>query len=196
MKVACHEFSPKICIQLTEIPLFFLQAQRDLQAIIRELRYITTRIKRKEEEDEMVLDWKFAAMVVDRVCLIIFTLFTIIAILTVLLSAPHIIVQWKPPKPERDNVTERGNKNNFAGAALSPLPLTTSSTTSKNLQKTKQTTRLKEKISRKKHFVDFQWNIWLLPNSDDRWLHCRRFALLKWRSAELKWQIFNIYIIF
>ena len=24
MKVACHEFSPKICIQLTEIPLFFL----------------------------------------------------------------------------------------------------------------------------------------------------------------------------
>jgi Neurotransmitter-gated ion-channel transmembrane region len=82
----------KICIQLTQIPSV-LQAQRDLQAIIRELRYITTRIKRKEEEDEMVLDWKFAAMVVDRVCLIIFTLFTIIAILTVLLSAPHIIVQ-------------------------------------------------------------------------------------------------------
>ena len=40
----------------------------------------------------MTNDWKFAAMVIDRMCLIIFTLFTIIATITVLLSAPHIIV--------------------------------------------------------------------------------------------------------
>lgn len=33
-------------------------------------------------------------MVIDRMCLIIFTLFTIIATITVLLSAPHIIVTW------------------------------------------------------------------------------------------------------
>lgn len=42
----------------------------------------------------MTNDWKFAAMVIDRMCLIIFTLFTIIATITVLLSAPHIIVTW------------------------------------------------------------------------------------------------------
>jgi len=68
------------------------QAQCDLQAITRELRFITSRMKKKDEESDMIADWKFAAMVVDRICLIIFTLFTIIATLAVLLSAPHIIV--------------------------------------------------------------------------------------------------------
>lgn len=47
---------------------------------------------RKEDEGAYVSrDWKFAAMVVDRLCLYIFTLFTIGATLAVLLSAPHII---------------------------------------------------------------------------------------------------------
>ena len=70
------------------------QAQCDLQAITRELRFITSRMKKREEESDMIADWKFAAMVVDRICLIIFTLFTIIATLAVLYSAPHIIVLW------------------------------------------------------------------------------------------------------
>lgn len=48
---------------------------------------------RKDDEDaDISRDWKFAAMVVDRMCLIIFTLFTIVATLAVLLSAPHIMV--------------------------------------------------------------------------------------------------------
>lgn len=48
---------------------------------------------RKEDEDSGVAkDWKYAAMVVDRLCLIIFTFFTIAATVAVLLSAPHIIV--------------------------------------------------------------------------------------------------------
>ncbi|XP_072401927.1 neuronal acetylcholine receptor subunit alpha-7 isoform X5 [Diabrotica undecimpunctata] len=67
--------------------------QRDLQHILRELQFITNRMKRADEEAEVISDWKFAAMVVDRFCLIIFTLFTIIATVAVLFSAPHIIVQ-------------------------------------------------------------------------------------------------------
>ncbi|XP_065165090.1 neuronal acetylcholine receptor subunit alpha-7 isoform X4 [Atheta coriaria] len=67
--------------------------QRDLQHILRELQFITNRMKKADEEAEVISDWKFAAMVVDRFCLIIFTLFTIIATVAVLLSAPHIIVQ-------------------------------------------------------------------------------------------------------
>lgn len=48
---------------------------------------------RKEDDDSGVAkDWKYAAMVVDRLCLIIFTFFTIAATVAVLLSAPHIIV--------------------------------------------------------------------------------------------------------
>ena len=69
------------------------QAQRDLQAIIRELRFITSRLKKKEDDNDLIADWKFAAMVVDRICLFVFTLFTIIATVGVLFSAPHIIVQ-------------------------------------------------------------------------------------------------------
>ena len=64
-----------------------------MQAIIRELRFITTTLKKKEFEEDIVADWKFAAMVVDRICLFIFTLFTIVATVAVLFSAPHIIVQ-------------------------------------------------------------------------------------------------------
>ena len=69
------------------------QAQRDLQAIIRELRFITSKLKKKDDENDLIAEWKFAAMVVDRICLFVFTMFTIIATLAVLFSAPHIIVQ-------------------------------------------------------------------------------------------------------
>lgn len=68
-------------------------AQRELQVILRELQFITGRMRKADEEAEVISDWKFAAMVVDRFCLIIFTLFTVIATIAVLLSAPHIIVQ-------------------------------------------------------------------------------------------------------
>ncbi|KZS21322.1 Nicotinic acetylcholine receptor alpha7 [Daphnia magna] len=72
---------------------YCIQAQRDLQAIIRELRFITSKLKKKDDENDLIAEWKFAAMVVDRICLFIFTMFTIIATLAVLFSAPHIIVQ-------------------------------------------------------------------------------------------------------
>ena len=55
---------------------------------------ITDQLKDADENTKITNDWKFAAMVIDRMCLIIFTLFTIIATITVLFSAPHIIVTW------------------------------------------------------------------------------------------------------
>ncbi|XP_024085262.1 acetylcholine receptor subunit alpha-type acr-16 isoform X5 [Cimex lectularius] len=70
-----------------------LAAQRELQVILKEIQFITGRMRKADEEADIISDWKFAAMVVDRFCLIIFTLFTVIATVTVLLSAPHIIVQ-------------------------------------------------------------------------------------------------------
>lgn len=68
-------------------------SHKDLHFILKELQFITNRMKKRDEEADLISDWKFAAMVVDRFCLIVFTLFTIIATVTVLLSAPHIIVQ-------------------------------------------------------------------------------------------------------
>lgn len=67
-------------------------ANRELQSILKELKFITNRMKIRDEEEEIIMDWKFAAMVIDRFCLITFTAFTIITTIAVLLSAPHIIV--------------------------------------------------------------------------------------------------------
>lgn len=69
-----------------------LGPHRELSLILKELRVITDKLRKEDEAEEVTNDWKFAAMVVDRLCLIIFTLFTIIATIAVLLSAPHIIV--------------------------------------------------------------------------------------------------------
>ena len=65
---------------------------RELSLILKEIRVITDKIRDDEDTANIENDWKFAAMVLDRVCLITFTFFTIVATVAVLLSAPHIIV--------------------------------------------------------------------------------------------------------
>jgi hypothetical protein len=67
-------------------------ANRELQCILKELKFITNRLKIQDEELEIIGDWKFAAMVIDRFCLITFTAFTVITTVAVLLSAPNIMV--------------------------------------------------------------------------------------------------------
>uniref|UniRef100_A0A1B0DDW8 Neurotransmitter-gated ion-channel transmembrane domain-containing protein n=3 Tax=Phlebotomus TaxID=13203 RepID=A0A1B0DDW8_PHLPP len=67
-------------------------ADYELALILKEIRFITDQLRKEDEESEVARDWKFAAMVVDRLCLIIFTFFTIVATIAVLFSAPHIIV--------------------------------------------------------------------------------------------------------
>jgi nicotinic acetylcholine receptor len=57
------------------------------------VRHITDYMRKQEEDQEVINDWKYAAMVVDRFCLIVFTFFTLVATVAVLYSAPHIIVE-------------------------------------------------------------------------------------------------------
>ncbi|XP_012278141.1 CHRNA7-FAM7A fusion protein isoform X2 [Orussus abietinus] len=67
-------------------------ARYELILILKEIKIITDKLKSDDIQTGVTNDWKFAAMVIDRMCLIIFTLFTIIATISVLFSAPHIIV--------------------------------------------------------------------------------------------------------
>lgn len=69
-----------------------LGPHRELSLILKELRMITDKLRKDEEDEETTNDWKFAAMVVDRMCLYIFTFFTVAATIAVLMSAPHVIV--------------------------------------------------------------------------------------------------------
>lgn len=48
----------------------------ELRSIKSEVRFITDHIKKEEEEDDVSQDWRFAAMVLDRLCLIVFSILT------------------------------------------------------------------------------------------------------------------------
>lgn len=59
-----------------------------LWSILHELRQLTGKVYRDEAKQDKVNDWRFAAMVVDRLCLCAFTIFTVVSTSTILLSAP------------------------------------------------------------------------------------------------------------
>lgn len=65
---------------------------RDISGCLRELKYITNRMRKNDELENIVQDWKFAAMVMDRLCFYGFTAFTIISTFVCLSSAPQLIV--------------------------------------------------------------------------------------------------------
>lgn len=67
--------------------------QRELGLILKEIKIITDKVREDEEASSVAADWKFAAMVVDRMCLFFFTTFTIVATCAVLAVAPHVIVK-------------------------------------------------------------------------------------------------------
>ncbi|KAM9853946.1 neuronal acetylcholine receptor subunit alpha-7-like [Aulostomus maculatus] len=65
--------------------------EAELNQILEEVRYIARRF-RDQDEDEMVCnEWKFAAAVIDRLCLVAFSLFTILCTIGILMSAPNFV---------------------------------------------------------------------------------------------------------
>ncbi|XP_070300308.1 neuronal acetylcholine receptor subunit alpha-7 [Salvelinus sp. IW2-2015] len=59
--------------------------------ILEEVSYIAQRFRDQDEEVAICSQWKFAAAVVDRLCLVAFTLFSIIGTFTILMSAPNFL---------------------------------------------------------------------------------------------------------
>ncbi|VDK88015.1 unnamed protein product [Litomosoides sigmodontis] len=54
------------------------------------LKQISDQMMEEEESERLRNDWKFSAMVVDRACLICFSLFITLSTFSVMLSAPHL----------------------------------------------------------------------------------------------------------
>lgn len=61
----------------------------ELRIIISHLATLTRQAKQQEEHDDATEDWKFVAMVVDRLCLIIFAVCMVLFTLLTLFSTPR-----------------------------------------------------------------------------------------------------------
>uniref|UniRef100_K7FRV9 Cholinergic receptor nicotinic alpha 7 subunit n=1 Tax=Pelodiscus sinensis TaxID=13735 RepID=K7FRV9_PELSI len=59
--------------------------------ILEEVQFIAMRFRKQDEGEEICSEWKFAAAVIDRLCLVAFSLFAIICTFTILMSAPNFI---------------------------------------------------------------------------------------------------------
>ncbi|XP_054160227.1 neuronal acetylcholine receptor subunit alpha-7-like [Oppia nitens] len=66
--------------------------QKKVKEILLEMKFITNRMRKQDDIHDMISEWKFAATVLDRLCLIVFTLFTLLSTFLCLLSAPQLIV--------------------------------------------------------------------------------------------------------
>ncbi|XP_023333751.1 acetylcholine receptor subunit alpha-type acr-16 [Eurytemora carolleeae] len=65
---------------------------KDLEKILVEVQSITMKIKEEEESKLTTTDWKYAAMVLDRVCLVVFTSTTLLLSLAVVVAVPRVFV--------------------------------------------------------------------------------------------------------
>uniref|UniRef100_A0A9J7X282 Neuronal acetylcholine receptor subunit alpha-7 n=1 Tax=Cyprinus carpio carpio TaxID=630221 RepID=A0A9J7X282_CYPCA len=57
----------------------------------REVRYIAKRFRNQDEDKNVCNEWKFAAAVIDRLCLMAFSIFTILCTIGILMSAPNFV---------------------------------------------------------------------------------------------------------
>lgn len=62
-----------------------------LKQILKELRFLSAKKREEDEFQEVCNDWKYAAIVIDRLCLWMFTIFTIVSTFAILFSAPNIL---------------------------------------------------------------------------------------------------------
>lgn len=65
-------------------------SQTILKDILKELQFLSAKKREDDEFMDTCNDWKFAAIVVDRFCLWLFTVFTIVSTCAILFSAPHV----------------------------------------------------------------------------------------------------------
>ncbi|KAG7327255.1 hypothetical protein KOW79_008861 [Hemibagrus wyckioides] len=67
------------------------QGDTELSKILDEVRYIAKRFHDQDEEESLCSEWKFAASVIDRLCLMAFSMFTVLCTIGILMSAPNFI---------------------------------------------------------------------------------------------------------
>lgn len=86
-----HSTSSQPDIHSDQTRTLLLEQIPEITRILEEVQYIARRFRDQDEGEEICSEWKFAAAVVDRLCLVAFSLFSIICTFTILMSAPNFI---------------------------------------------------------------------------------------------------------
>uniref|UniRef100_A0A8C5HTL0 Neuronal acetylcholine receptor subunit alpha-7 n=1 Tax=Gouania willdenowi TaxID=441366 RepID=A0A8C5HTL0_GOUWI len=67
------------------------QVEQELARILEEVRYIAKRFHNQDKDESVCSEWKFAAAVIDRLCLMAFSIVTILCTICILMSAPNFV---------------------------------------------------------------------------------------------------------
>ncbi|VDL73600.1 unnamed protein product [Nippostrongylus brasiliensis] len=76
---------------LFEVNKCMQKACLELKTISGQIKIMRKRMEEDERDEQAENDWKFAAMVVDRLCLFIFTIFIVVSTCGIMFSSPHLI---------------------------------------------------------------------------------------------------------
>ena len=66
-----------------------IEIKQFLKSIMIDISNISNKIKDDDEEGDLSLDWKFAAMVLDKLCLYVFAILTVVLTCGILMSSPN-----------------------------------------------------------------------------------------------------------
>ncbi|KAK5971638.1 Nicotinic acetylcholine receptor alpha 7 subunit [Trichostrongylus colubriformis] len=76
---------------LLEVNKCMQKACLELKTISGQIKIMRKRMEEDERDEQAENDWKFAAMVVDRLCLFIFSIFIVVSTCGIMFSSPHLI---------------------------------------------------------------------------------------------------------
>ena len=60
-----------------------------LQALLLEVQFLVERVREQDRQLSLAEQWQFAAAVIDRMCLVGFSVFNIICTIAILMAAPN-----------------------------------------------------------------------------------------------------------
>lgn len=86
--IPLNDYPPLRSVRIDECGLH--SVRNELLGILNELRFITHKIKEDDDAADETNDWKFAAMVIDRLCFWIFSVYLVVTTLAIFFSAPNM----------------------------------------------------------------------------------------------------------
>lgn len=62
---------------------------KSLSSVLKEVKKLTKKIDDDDSDDDKILEWQFAAMVIDRLCVAIFSVATLVSTMLILFTSEN-----------------------------------------------------------------------------------------------------------